>query len=110
MHSLYAFFPDYCINTWENDTQCNFWAEVGECGSNPAWMAKHCQFACKYCQHNCRDRFTPEKCMEWARIGECEANAKWMIPNCAQSCGVCYGSTYSYLCGLIYYGRLIGTL
>ena len=77
---------------WNNASQCNSWAEIGECSRNPAWMAKQCQLACKYCHHNCRDKYDTEKCMEWAVIGECEANPDWMIPNCAQSCGVCYGS------------------
>ena len=94
MYILSFSTSDYCFNIWHNDTECNYWAEIGECDRNPTWMARRCHKACNYCYHDCRDKYIPEKCMQWANMGECDANPKWMHPNCAQSCGICFGGKF----------------
>ncbi|XP_072031584.1 uncharacterized protein [Amphiura filiformis] len=74
-----------CANTNDN---CDFWAGVGECSSNPRYMLIYCQKSCGVCQdYVCED--THANCVQWESIGECKANPFFMLANCHKSCKVC---------------------
>lgn len=36
-------------NCGDSDPQCNQWAEVGECETNPNFMRSQCKFSCGFC-------------------------------------------------------------
>ena len=38
-----------CVNTYDNDTQCDEWARDGECSFNNAWMFEYCALSCAHC-------------------------------------------------------------
>ncbi|KAF7635536.1 ShKT domain-containing protein [Meloidogyne graminicola] len=71
---------------------CEFWADMGECESNPFWMRPHCQKSCSSCGESLGDISTPKPksgcsnihilCPFWAFIGECGRNPRWMGMHC----------------------------
>ncbi|XP_059150343.1 macrophage mannose receptor 1-like isoform X2 [Physella acuta] len=76
-----------CRNQHPNSSECDVWANQGECQSNYAWMSVHCTMSCDLCDNICADKYTSFQCQYWSRIGECSKNPNWMLPNCALSCG-----------------------
>ncbi|XP_074656527.1 blastula protease 10-like [Tubulanus polymorphus] len=81
-----------CVN---NNSQCQYWADIGECKKNPAYMLPNCRVSCGTCpgqttttaNPNCLDN--NDQCPYWANIGECKKNPRYMLPNCRKSCQVC---------------------
>jgi hypothetical protein len=47
-----------CARIWMSD--CQFWAENGECDKNPVYMVKHCPKACNACDKDARDKLAKE--------------------------------------------------
>ncbi|XP_022084108.1 zinc metalloproteinase nas-6-like [Acanthaster planci] len=83
-------------NCVDNNVNCQFWASIGECQENPAYMTVNCRRSCGICSAGraittqdsvCMDM--DERCGLWASQGECQNNPQWMLPNCEQSCGQC---------------------
>ncbi len=88
-------------NCVDNNVNCGYWAGVGECQRNPAYMNVNCRRSCRLCTSSsntittqanvCSD--SHERCMEWANAGECQRNPSWMLPNCELSCEQCVGNS-----------------
>lgn len=76
-----------CQNAHSNNSQCQSWADSGECQINPSWMSLNCQLSCSLCTQTCSDKHTSYECQYWAELGECTKNSDWMWSNCAFSCG-----------------------
>uniref|UniRef100_A0A914RP60 ShKT domain-containing protein n=1 Tax=Parascaris equorum TaxID=6256 RepID=A0A914RP60_PAREQ len=85
-----------CFN---HNIYCQFWADFGECESNPYWMKSNCQKACKTCAQIMEKIYAPtprqdcvdehKNCAYWALSGQCEANPNWMQSFCRRSCHLC---------------------
>ena len=41
--------PEAIVNCLNENENCDFWAEHGECSKNPEWMLTHCKKACNQC-------------------------------------------------------------
>lgn len=78
---------DSCV---DNHKWCSFWAGIGECSKNPAYMTPNCKKSCKTgscVEDPCQDK--NDQCAGWARRGECEVNPDYMLVNCPRSCDYC---------------------
>jgi hypothetical protein len=84
-----------CIDA---DSRCLFWAQVGECVNNPAFMTRSCPQSCELCigkewlfpwdvHEDCEDAHP--KCELWQTEGECIKNPSFMKQSCRQSCKKC---------------------
>jgi len=62
-HNMSEKVKDSCLN---KETLCGYWAVIGECDANPAYMVTSCAPVCKTC----------EKIDIKARCGELDPNAK----------------------------------
>ena len=71
----------------KNSTQCEIWAEAGECLNNPLAVMKECPDSCGLCSTVCQDH--DESCKGWAKDGQCEDNKPFMFRVCPASCGIC---------------------
>ena len=71
----------------KNATQCEIWADAGECINNPLAVMKECPDSCGVCTTVCNDH--DESCKGWTKAGECETNKAFMHRVCPASCGVC---------------------
>ena len=49
---------DNCTNLYGNDDDCDFWANRGDCDTNPDWMLPNCAKSCDSCQLNGNHRNT----------------------------------------------------
>jgi ShK domain-like len=89
----------------DKQDECSFWADSGECQSNPAFMTPNCPESCGLCEFggggggsgggggnetDCKD--DRQECVGWANAGECENNPAFMSQNCQLSCGICTGT------------------
>ncbi len=76
-----------CIDENEN---CPWWADIGECHNNPNYMLANCRYSCKQCDDGdpdelgCKDFFT-EDCPKWAAIDLCKRDS-WVAKYCRVSC------------------------
>jgi hypothetical protein len=68
-----------CQDTHPN---CGYWAGVGECSRNPAYMLTSCCASCA--AGTCTD--SNANCGYWASIGECSRNPGYMRTGCCSSC------------------------
>ena len=71
----------------DQNTNCAYWASIGECQNNPDYMLTYCKQSCGKCQSNCTDK--NEHCASWASTGECQSNPAYMLEYCKKSCQVC---------------------
>ena len=71
----------------KNSTQCEIWAEAGECLNNPLAVMKECPEACGLCSTVCMDH--DESCKGWAKDKQCEVNKGFMYRVCPAACGMC---------------------
>jgi len=39
----------YCVPCFDNNADCEYWASIGECGINPAYMLVNCKKSCSVC-------------------------------------------------------------
>lgn len=66
-----------CIDENEN---CRWWADIGECHNNPNYMLPNCRYSCKQCndedagQLECKDFFTDD-CPKWAAMDLCKRDS-----------------------------------
>ncbi|XP_069105314.1 putative tyrosinase-like protein tyr-3 isoform X2 [Argopecten irradians] len=70
---------------FDNDANCERWADNGECRNNPSYMLDECKSSCDICgcyNYNIR-------CREWQQQGECVANPGYMLKTCRHACGSC---------------------
>ena len=52
----------------DHNSQCPYWAAIGECQSNPGFMLNNCPVTCKMCQsETCKDEL--DDCAERSRGG-----------------------------------------
>ena len=87
-----------------NPTDCEYWADIGECEANPGFMLEACPKSCDACPEpptvpspqgepeppvfgDCFDNHP--HCTFWRSRNECELSKDWMDENCARSCGLC---------------------
>lgn len=71
----------------DTNTNCAYWAGIGECNRNPDWMRPNC---CESCNagEDCEDDNT--SCPGWAQLGFCTGRYEaYMTKNCKKSCDVC---------------------
>ena len=52
----------------DNNNNCNYWSNVGECSRNPGYMLHHCKKSCGLCTGKWEDCATM-KCPEWYEGG-----------------------------------------
>merc|ERR1711920_962492 len=93
-------------NCQDGQRDCGYWASIGECSRNQAYMSKNCKASCGSCSSssnpttptnptqptqptnpNCQDG--KRDCGYWASIGECSRNPGFMSVNCKASCNSC---------------------
>uniref|UniRef100_A0A7S4WDZ4 Fe2OG dioxygenase domain-containing protein n=1 Tax=Alexandrium monilatum TaxID=311494 RepID=A0A7S4WDZ4_9DINO len=72
----------------DSHTNCEGWAEAGECIKNPEYMATGCCVSCRKVAAHCEDH--EQECSNWAASGECRRNIDYMVPACPLSCRVCH--------------------
>lgn len=72
-----------CVN---KNSNCQGWADSGECDKNPNWMIPNCPMACGLCE-NCGNQNS--RCQEWADRGECDRNPWYMLTKCNKACKLC---------------------
>merc|ERR1712190_228378 len=89
----------------DSQQDCKYWASIGECSSNSAYMSQNCKAACNQCgsTSNPRRRRTnsenpscqgsQQDCKYWASIGECSSNSAYMSQNCKAACNKCGSSS-----------------
>ena len=103
----------------DTNVDCTYWAKIGECEVNPAYMLTGCPLSCKQCtcndcENDCADlnqepispastlapnttgvpcKDTNVDCDFWAKNGECEINPGYMLTGCPLSCKQCTTST-----------------
>merc|ERR1719353_1997579 len=63
-----------------NATQCQIWADAGECINNPLAVMKECPDSCGLCSTVCQDH--DESCKGWAKEKQCEENKAFMFRVC----------------------------
>ncbi|KAK3873144.1 hypothetical protein Pcinc_021824 [Petrolisthes cinctipes] len=73
----------------DTNSECSYWAAMGECDNNPAWMSRNCRTSCIKCDYSavCEDEH--RDCNFWAQHDQCEENDVWMSVHCRHSCGHC---------------------
>jgi len=72
----------------DRNSSCRYWASIGECTKNPAYMKPNC---CRSCStgttgNNCSD--SDRNCARWAPAGYCSSNY-YVRVNCRRSCRFC---------------------
>ena len=90
--------PSDCVDF--NQTDCAYWAGIGECEANPGFMLESCPQSCGTCPEpeppsepappvfgDCFDNHP--HCSFWESKNECVLSKDWMDENCARSCGLC---------------------
>ena len=70
----------------DNNKNCSYWAEKGECERNTVYMLTNCRKSCDL--HG-------KQCKSWAERGECEKSPAYMFRNCERSCSR-QGTFYLY--------------
>jgi len=70
----------------DDNANCPYWAQRGECRNNPGYMLAHCKKSCNNCSA-CQDNNA--RCQEWAQRGECRNNPGYMLQQCKKSCNIC---------------------
>nr|XP_054763026.1 zinc metalloproteinase nas-13-like [Lytechinus pictus] len=83
----------------DNHDNCEYWAGVGECEVNPAWMLVNCKVSCDECvtvTENCKDQ--DENCEVWAKYRQCTENPSYMLEFCPRSCGQCGDGGFMEAC------------
>jgi len=80
----------------DSNSSCSYWAGIGECQRNAAYMLKSCCKSCKgsttvtttasppTTESSCRDKNV--FCSSWASSGECQRNPTYMLQSCCSSC------------------------
>ena len=74
----------------DNNINCDYWANQGECPRYEQYMRKHCPKACNFCStpNTCKDE--KPSCNYWAQQGFCvEKHRDFMNKHCKESCGYC---------------------
>lgn len=95
--------PDPCAGLSDFHTDCQMWAQQGECSKNPGYMMESCQRACNSTcvkaaaesvlgvwsaiKDGCTDN--SNYCGQWAAVGECDSNPHYMKTQCRVTCGLC---------------------
>ena len=93
--------PDPCAGQSDFHSDCQQWAQEGECGRNPGYMTESCQRACNSTcakaeakasvssaiSPGCTDKSS--YCGQWAAVGECDSNPHYMRKQCRVTCGLC---------------------
>lgn len=51
-YRLTLFWLTDCVNSHPDDFACDYWAGIGECTVNPAWMLPNCQRSCFSCSEH----------------------------------------------------------
>merc|ERR1712007_81662 len=76
------------LNCQDGQRDCGYWASIGECSRNQAYMSANCKASCGSCSsssnpttptnpnRNCQDG--QKDCGYWASIGECSRNQAYM--------------------------------
>ena len=69
------------------DTECPYWASIGDCIYNPMWMLENCHLSC-CCDgtEKVNSLGNDTECEYWAARGECSENPSWMGQNCDKTC------------------------
>merc|ERR1712176_1629120 len=95
----------------DSQQDCKYWASIGECSSNSAYMSQNCKASCNKCgstsnptnptprrrrsnsgsNPGCQDG--QRDCKYWASIGECSRNPAYMSQNCKAACNKCGSSS-----------------
>jgi len=76
----------------DQNTNCEYWAGIGECEVNAEYMWVYCKKSCKTCNEGTEDcHDNDDGCVIWAAEGECVNNTAYMELNCKLSCGGCEG-------------------
>jgi len=69
------------------DVHCAWWAQSGECDTNPEMMRRTCPTSCSMCTPECpADQML---CPAWAEFGECDSNPQFAVTTCPVTCGAC---------------------
>ncbi|KAL8601480.1 hypothetical protein ACOMHN_000422 [Nucella lapillus] len=77
----------------DQNTNCQMWAERGECQNNQNYMHSNCRKACRLCDSGeapCRDAYS--SCAFWQKKGYCGTSSPFTVfitNNCRHTCGVC---------------------
>merc|ERR1712050_544998 len=50
--------PDQVCENLKSDSDCDAWADRGECTANPVWMEGNCAGSCKVCEGGNGDKVT----------------------------------------------------
>ena len=94
----------------DENPNCVWWAEEGECSRNPDYMLHNCKASCKQCRHSITDdtvirKIEPEECGNknpncgwWAEAGECIKNPNYMLHICKASCKKCLQDFFPIEC------------
>ncbi len=73
----------------DGDSNCETWAENGECDANPQYMMAHCPVACSSSRSSSRSAMQSQvrkECVGYARQGECSRNPAFMLTTCRAEC------------------------
>jgi len=80
-----------CENEHPVDADCDYWANVGQCEENKAWMHAYCRQSCTKCKvrDQCLNVADNQACFTWAYNGECHKNKAYMDAWCPLACNKC---------------------
>ncbi len=88
------------------NSNCAYWASIGECRNNPNYMIRSCPNACAN-NGIIYNQDLDTNCPAWAARGECSRNPSYMRTHCSQSCSglgkvVTYPAQYAIVDGRRY--------
>jgi len=81
-----------CENEWEDDTQCQNWADDGLCDTNTdkEFMWNNCFKSCSKCTARCENLLGDDaQCELYRNEGECKSNYPFMKYYCNRACNLC---------------------
>jgi len=99
--------PYTCSGCVDNNVNCPYWASIGECAANPAYMLHHCRYSCDVCAGDDTNDYAP-------RVASTYCSANWdtvrlphwdetfTLEECKNMC------TSSSTCNAISYGSKAG--
>eukprot|EP01084_Bolivina_argentea_P048072 88583_1 len=51
-YALCQMYSHPCVENVDSNVNCGYWASMGECDKNPAYMLSYCQTSCDICKHD----------------------------------------------------------